>query len=565
MSEVPTTPNVESYTFHNREWEGYKQVRESFDHEVPGTFNIATYCCDRWAPGPDRVALFADGEDGKSLTYTYEQLRDITNRLANYFESKGLERGDRIGVNLPQKAETAMAHLAAWKMGAVSVPLSSLFGPEALSYRLEDSDAKAIVVDEMNVDVLREVKDDLDGLGTVLTVGDVNRESDETDFWAAQETVSPEYDTVVTDADENAIILYTSGTTGPPKGVLHAHRSLLGHLTGFVNGYCNLEIRESDVVWTPAEWAWIATVLGTMSPTFYHGLPLVANHSPGAFNPLEAFEVIERYNVSVTFMPPSALRMMMEVEDPAQRYELSSMRSIYSGGESLGEDVVDWARTVFEGAVVHEVYGQTEVNMVIEESTKLFPRREGSMGKRCPGREMRLLDPKEKDPVEVDTGEVGEISVRYKGDPVCFKEYWNKPGETDETIRQGWIRTGDLAREDEDGYLYFVSRMDDMIISSGYRIGPDEVEDTTASHPAVLNAGVIGVPDEKRGEIVKAFVELTADHQPDAGLKEEIQNYVKERLAKYEYPREIEFIDELPTTVTGKTRRTALREREGLV
>lgn len=564
MPEVPTIGDIEAYTFHEREWESYEQLRDSFTHTVPEQFNITRYCVDRWAPDKGRVALFSDGDNVDQQTYTYWQLRTITNALANYFESRGINRGDRIGVNLPQKPEAAMAHLAAWKMGAVSVPLSSLFGPEALSYRLDDAGAKAVVTDEMSIEAIREVKDDLDALETILTVGDVATMNGEVDFWTAQTGVSTSYDTVDTPADANAVILYTSGTTGPPKGVLHAHRSVLGHLSGIYSGYYNLQVHSSDVLWTPAEWAWIATVLGTLSTTLYNGLPLVAYRMAGGFDPITAFEIIENYGVSISFLPPTALRMMMQHTDTARRHNLDSIRVVYSGGESLGEDVADWANEVFAGAAVHEVYGQTEANVIVDECTTLFPRRESSMGKPCPGRTMKLLDPDETAPTEVEPGEVGEISLRVEDDPVVFKEYWNKPAKTAETIQNGWLRTGDLGREDDDGYVYFVSRKDDVIISAGYRIGPDEIEDAIASHPAVLNAGVIGIPDGERGEIPKAFVVLANGEQPTEELARELQSFVKERLAKYEYPREIEFIDELPMTVTGKTRRTALRDREGI-
>lgn len=562
MTDIPVVPDVGAYAYHKEHWSSYESLREAFNHEVPAQFNIAAYAVDRWAPDKGRVAIFAGGDTEPDRSFTFWDLQRVTNKLAAYFESKGLTRGDRIGVNLPQKPEAAIAHLAAWKMGAVSVPLSSLFGPDALGYRLADAGTKAVVTDEMSLDAVRAATNDLDTLETVLVVGSPELTAGERKFWAALDGQPPAYETVATDATDDAVILYTSGTTGPPKGVLHAHQSLLGHLAGLYSGYYNLEVKAGDILWTPAEWAWIATVLGTMPTTLYNGLPLVAYHMDGGFDPITAFEIIERYGVTISFMPPTALRLMMQHTEAADAYDLDTIRVLYSGGESLGEDVADWAADVFEGAVVHEVYGQTEANVIVDECTALFPRREDAMGKPCPGRDVKLLDPTQRDPVEVDVGEVGEISVRVEGDPVVFQEYWNQPAKTAETIQAGWLRTGDLARADEDGYLYFVSRKDDVIISAGYRIGPDEIEDTVASHPAVLNAGVIGVPDEARGEIPKAYVELADGYEPSADLAADLQAYVKDRLAKYEYPREIEFIDALPMTVTGKTRRTALRDRD---
>jgi acetyl-CoA synthetase len=562
MSDVPTVPDIEAYTFYEEEWESYDQLVESFEHEVPEQFNLATYLCDRWAKDKSKVALFGDGDGLEPETYTYWQLRNITNRLANYFRQQGIEEGDRIGIYIPQKPETAMAHIAAWKLGAISVPLSPLFGTEGLQYRLDDSGAKACIVDQEKLDTFRAVKDDLEELETVLTVDEENPESDETDFWAAQETVSREFETVQTDAEDAATILYTSGTTGDPKGVVHAHRFLLGSLPNFLVGYCNLELQDSDVFWTPADWAWIAGLFVTMAPTLYHGKPLLAYHRDGPFDAVETFDIIERYGISASFLPPTALRMMMQETEEARNYDLSSLRSISSGGESLGSDVSEWAEDVFDGAVVQEVYGQTESMYIVQEIQKLFPRREESMGKPGVGRdEVSLMDLETGEPT-VSVDEVGEIAIRYEDDPIVFKEYWQEPEKTAEVRNDGWHYTGDTGKRDADGYYYFVGRKDDVIISSGHRIGPDELENTIASHDAVVNVGVIGVPDEKRGTIPKAYVELAKGYEESDDPTEELQQYTKDKLAKHEYPREIEFVDELPLTVTGKVRRTELREWE---
>jgi acetyl-CoA synthetase len=256
--------------------------------------------------------------------------------------------------------------------------------------------------------------------------------------------------------------------------------------------------------------------------------------------------------------------MMMQETAAAADYDLTSMRSIWSGGESLGDEISEWAEDVFEGAVVQEVYGQTEAVNIVNEISELYPKREGALGKPSLGRrEVALFDAADRDE-RVGVGEVGEIAVRYEGDPECFKGYWNKPEKTAETVIDGWLFTGDLARRDEDGYYYFVGRNDDVIISSGYRIGPKEVEDVIAEHPAVVNVGVIGVPDEMRGEVPKAFVELGPSYDPSEELVAELKQRAKDQLANYEYPREIEFVDELPLTVTGKVQRTEIRKREGI-
>lgn len=565
MSNVPTVPDLAAYTFYQVEWADYDELVDSFEHDVPETFNLATYLCDRWAADESRVALYGDGAALEERVFTYRELRDITNRLANHLHAQGIQQGDRVGVFLPQLPETAMAHIAAWKLGAVTIPLSPLFGPEGLEYRLEDGGAKACIVDAQHVDTLRSVRDGLPDLETTLTVGDVEHRPGEADFWAVQESASAQFETVETDAEANAIILYTSGTTGDPKGVVHAHRFLLGSIPNFLVGMCDLDLRESDVFWTPADWAWIAGLFVTMAPTLYHGKPLLAYHRDGAFDAEETFELIDRYDISVTFLPPTALRMMMQETDAARAYDLSSLRSISSGGESLGADVSEWAEDLFDGAVVQEVYGQTEVMYIVQEIQQLFPRREESMGKPGIGRdEVVLLDLDTGDPLS-EPGKVGEIAIRYEDDPIVFKEYWKEPEKTEAVREGGWHYTGDTGKRDEDGYYYFVGRKDDVIISAGHRIGPDELENTVASHEAVVNVGVIGVPDEERGEVPKAFVELGAGYDPSDDLAAELKQYTKDTLAKHEYPREVEFVEALPLTVTGKVRRTDLREREGIV
>jgi acetyl-CoA synthetase len=460
----------------------------------------------------------------------------------------------------------------------VSVPLSTLFGPDALGYRLDDAGAVAAVVDASNVENVREARTALDALDTTLTVGDVDDHPDEVGLWDAIDDHSTEFETVDTDAEDDAIVIYTSGTTGDPKGVRHAHRMLLGHLPLFLTTFCNLDLREGDVFWTPAEWAWIASLFDVVFPGLYYGKPVVA-YRGGEFDPEVAFEVVERYGVTNFFGPPTALRMMMRVDD-TDRYALDSVRVVAGGGESLGQSIVDWAADTFDGgerpdgsraspeqrsggAVVHEGYGQTEANMLVGDCTALLEFREGKIGKAGPGHEVAIVDPDTAE-ATVAAGEIGEIALRYEGNPVCFKEYWGKPEKTAAKVQNGWLLTEDLGWLDEDGYLVFESRKDDVIISAGYRIGPTEIEESLAGHAAVADAAVIGVPDDERGEVPKAYVVLAAGAEPTDETRASLRDHVRERLAKYEYPRDIEFVEELPTTSTGKVRRASLREREGL-
>jgi len=554
------TPRLGAYHFYEEEWEDYDALRAGFDWEVPDRFNMAAYVCDRWADERGRVALFYEDEAGGTETLTFWQLRNAANRLANHLADAGVGRGDRVGVNAPQRPETVVAHLAAWKLGATSIPLSTLFGPDGLRYRLDDASAVAAVVDGSNVGAFREARADLAELHTALTL-DADPGSDETDFHDALDGSSREFDTVDTGSEDESLLIYTSGTTGDPKGVRHVQRVLLGHLPLFLTTFGNMELTDRDVFWTPSEWAWIASLFDVVFPALYYGRPVLA-YRGGQFDAETAFELIERYGVTNYFAPPTALRMMQQVEDPG-RFDVGSIRTIASGGESLGQSITEWADDVFAGAAVHEGYGQTEANMLVGDCTDLFESREGKIGLAGPGHEVSIVDPETAE-ATVPRGETGEIAVRYEGNPVCFTEYWNQPEKTDAKVRNGWLLTEDLGRMDEDGYVGFVGRTDDVIISAGYRIGPEEVEDSLASHPAVADAAVIGVPDEERGEVPKAFVVVAPGHEPGEGLIETLQAHVKDRLAKYEYPREIEFVEEMPTTTTGKVRRADLREREGL-
>jgi len=555
---------LDAYHFYEDDWDSYEGLREAFEWEVPERFNMAVYCCDRWAETDDeRVALYAEADDGTSETYTFAETRDVTNRLANYLREQGVERGDRVGVNAPQCPETVFGHLAAWKLGAVSVPLSTLFGPDAVAYRLSDCDAVAAVVDASNIENVREARDSLPGLDTVLTVGvdDPDTGAGEAGLWDAVADHDPTFEPVETAAEDDAIFIYTSGTTGDPKGVRHAHRMLLGHLPLFVTTFGNMRMAETDVFWTPAEWAWIASLFDVVFPGLYYGRPVVA-YDGGQFDPEEAFRIVETYDVTNFFAPPTALRMMMQVED-TDRFDADSLRTIASGGESLGQSIVDWAQDTFGGTAVHEGYGQTEANMLVGDCTALTEFREGYIGRAGPGHEVTIVDPDTAEPT-VDPGEVGEIALRYEGNPVCFVEYWNKPEKTERKVQNGWLLTEDLGTMDEDGYVAFKSRKDDVIISAGYRIGPEEVEDSVAGHEAVADAAVIGVPDDERGQVPKAFVVVASGLEADDDLRASIRQHVRDRLAKYEYPREIEFVDDLPKTATGKVRRKPLREREGL-
>ena len=401
-------PRLDAYHFYEEEWEDYETLRAAFDWEVPDRFNMAAYTCDRWADDRGRVALFYEDADGETGTYTFWQLRNAANRLANYLADAGVERGDRVGVNTPQRPETVVSHLAIWKLGATSIPLSTLFGPDGLRYRLEDGSAVAAVVDESNVEAFREARTELSDLQTVLTL-DTEPVGDEEDFHEALSGTSREFETVDTGAEDEGLLIYTSGTTGDPKGVRHVHRVLLGHLPLFVTTFGNMDLTDRDTFWTPSEWAWIASLFDVVFSALYYGRPVLA-YRGGQFDPETAFELIDRYGVTNYFAPPTALRMMQQVENP-DRFDVGSMRSIASGGESLGQTISEWADDVFDGAVVHEGYGQTEANMLVGDCTAMFESREGKVGLAGPGHEVAIVDPRTAE-TDVPHGETGEIAVR---------------------------------------------------------------------------------------------------------------------------------------------------------
>lgn len=543
-----------------RDWDSFDEIREAFEWEIPDTFNGARYLCDRWADGGDNVALYyEDHTIDETGELTYAELRDVTNQLANYLDDQGVSPGDRIAVNTPQKIETVIAHLAIWKTGAVSVPLSVLFGPDALEYRLSDSSSTICIVDASNLDTYRDVAPACEPLDQTLVVGDAEPEGSERRFWDAFEGYSTDYDPVNTAVSDTMLILYSSGTTGPPKGILQPHRCVIGHLPALATTFFNCELADDDVLWTPSEWAWGASI-STMFAALFYGKPIVAHETGESFDPERAFDVIDRYDITIPYFVPSALRMMMQVEDAADRFDLESVRVVPSAGESLGASIREWASETFE-ARIHELYGLSETfNFIIGDAAHMDPR-PGWMGYPLPGHRMAILDPETND--ELEGAAEGEIAL-HRGDPTLFQEYLNKPEKTNNAYSGDWFLTGDLGKRNESGRFKFLGRKDDLIISAGYRIGPEEIEDTLITHEAVADAGVIGIPDDERGEVPKAFIVLEGGFAPSDDLKDEISSYVGENLAAYEYPREIAFIDEMPRTTTGKVRRTSLRTREGI-
>jgi len=426
-----------------------------------------------------------------------------------------------------------------------------LFGKEALRYRLSDSAAKAVIVDADDVHKIHEIRDDLEALESILVVGG-KTQADEIEFDAALEQGSKNFKTARMKADDPAIIIYTSGTTGHPKGALHAHRYLLGHLTGFELSH-NFFPQRGDISWTPADWAWIGGLTDLLMPTWFYGMPVVAYRGK-RFDPEKTLALLAKYGVRNIFMPPTGLKMLRQVKNIRERFDVR-LRTIMSGGEALGAEVLNWAEEELN-VKINEIYGQTEVNYAIGNCAEIMAVRPGSMGKPYPGHIVDVIDDEGR---VLEPGQIGEIAFRHGADPVFFLGYWNNPRATREKYKGDWACSGDLGMKDEDGYFWFKGRKDDVIISSSYRIGPTEVEESLIRHPAVALAAVVGSPDQIRGSIVKAFVKLAAGYEASDRLATELQTFVKKNLAAHEYPREIEFIDDLPMTTTGKIKRRDLR------
>lgn len=532
--------------------ETYEEACENFEWNIPEDYNIIHDVLRKHDDPKGSVALFQAYPDGRRETYTFHDLDILSSKLANGLEGLGVEEGDRVAIMLPQKPANPLTHLASWKMGAISLPLSVLFGKDALKYRLKNSGAKIVVVDSSVRDTVNKVKEECPNLENIIEVD--GESGDAYKFEDMYEGESRHYEMPEMNQDTPGIIIYTSGSTGPPKGTLHTQGVWLGHCPAFYM-YFERNILGELVSWTPADWAWIGGLGDIVFTSWHYGRPIVG-YPMGKFNSEESYEIMEEFGVTGTFLPASAIRMMMEVDNPTEKYDLD-LEIIASGGESLTPEIYQWAEKEFEGLVVNEFYGQTEANLLVSNCHDWFDHQPGSTGKPVPGHKVGIVDS--------ETGEEkerGEIAVRHDNDPVIFKEYWKEPEKTENARIGDWHLTGDLGKRDEDGYIWFASRKDDVIITSGYRVGPGEVESVILEHEGAEHVAVIGVPDETRGEIIKAFVVVAKGVDDLEKLREEIQELVRDKLAKYEYPREVEFIDELPRTTTGKIQRTKLRELE---
>ena len=532
----------------------YEELQRLFRWRVPRRYNIAADVMDRHAAAQsERLALIFLDERRGERRYSFGAIAALANRFANVLASRGLARGDRLAVLLPQTPETAVAHLAAFKSGLISVPLFTLFGEDALEFRLNDSSAKALVTDAVGLEKVSSIRDRLPALQCVFATSGAGA-SGSLDFDAELARAKDSFTTVDTAADDPAVIIYTSGTTGNPKGALHAHRVLLGHLPGVEMPH-EFFPQPGDLFWTPADWAWIGGLFDVLLPAWHHAIPVLA-YRARKFDPEEAFAIMARQGVRNAFMPPTALKLMRQAGRGVGSGRLHP-RTIASGGETLGDELLEWGRATF-GVTINEFYGQTECNLVVGNNSALFPVRPGSMGRAVPGHSVEVVDPAG---LPLPPGEAGEIGVR-RPDPVMFLRYWNNEPATKAKYAGEYLLTGDTGRRDADGYFRFEGRADDVITSAGYRIGPGEIENCLMKHPAVALAAAVGVADPVRTEIVKAYLVLKPGLAGSTALAREIQDFVKTKLAAHEYPREVEFVPELPMTTTGKIMRRELRRRD---
>ncbi len=528
-------------------------TRDAFVWNIPDDYNIGVDISDRIAAKtPNDLAIIDVDQAGHVTEHSYAQLRDAANQIANLL-SHDMAPRDRIAVLLPQCMETAAAHIAITKMGCISLPLFTLFGPDALRHRLHDSGARAVITNAQGAATLATLQDGLPDLQMIYSIDGPG--ADARDLHALRADQPTTFTAAKTGADDPAILIYTSGTTGAPKGALHAHRVLLGHLPGVEMSH-DFFPQPGDRIWTPADWAWIGGLLDVLMPALHHGVPVVACRFR-KFTAQAAFDLIRTHDIRNAFLPPTALKLMrLDTPDIAV-----PMRSVASGGETLGKELIAWGRQVF-GTTINEFYGQTECNMIVSSCAALEPAEPGVMGFAVPGHVVGLIN--EDTGQLCPTGTEGSIAVRAP-DPVMFLEYWQDPAATAAKFiaidGEKWLLTGDKGRETPTGRLQFVGRDDDIISSGGYRIGPAEIEDCLLTHPAVQLAGVVGKPDPIRGAVVAAYIQLASGYAPSDTLARDIAHHVKTRLAAYEYPRVVRFIDAMPMTTTGKIIRADLRRR----
>jgi len=532
--------------------ESYEDICRKFSWQIPEYFNIADAVCDRWADDTTRIAMTHENLDGSVKNFTFAEIKRYSNQFANLLNCLGLEQGDRALVLLTQSPECAISHVACFKSGIVSCLASVLFGPDAIQHRLTSTNAKVCITNKANLSKVQNIRGACPSLEHVVVVDD-DSPSHALSLWRSIADQNDTFDNVETLSEDTAWISFTSGTTGQPKGVLMPHRILLGNKPLF-EYYYDYGPREGDTLWSPADWAWIAGLINILLVGWYSGCRVVSTDMEG-FNAEAAFRILGQHDITVSLLTPTVLKLMRQI-DSEESPELQ-LRVVLSGGEAVGKELALWADDRF-GLTISEGFGQTECNGMIGTNPRLMAVRHGSLGKAMPGSVCAIVD---DDGNEVERGVQGNIAIK-RPHPAMFSGYLNNPEATEGKFINDWMITGDLGEQDEDGFLWFHGRTDDVITSSGYRIGPTEIEDCLLKSPAVQLAAVIGVPDETRTELIKAFIVVSENTDPTDALAESLKELVRENLAKHEVPRSIEFVDSLPMTTTGKIMRRTLRDQE---
>ena len=529
--------------------DAYDRLCREFRWNTPAHFNFGA-AVDAFAADPNRVALLWEDQAGNRARLSFADIRDQSNRVANVLAALGIKRGDPVMIVLPRITLWQCVYIGALKVGAIVVPCVSMLREKDLVYRANHSGARAIIAGFDSVDLVGDLRSKCPMLKHYLLVG-----TSRTGWESIQEAMqgaSPEFQPVATRSDEPAICYYTSGTTKDPKAVLHGHAYTWAHQ---FTGSIWLGLKPGDRHWTTADTGWAKAAYGVLFGPWMNGVTTFMYN--GRFDPKRQFELLRRYRITSFCAPPTEYRMLVK-EDLASQ-ALPELRHCAGAGEPLNPEVIEVWRQHFN-LLIHDGYGQTETALVAANlpGTAIKP---GSMGRPFPGLDVRVIDENLK---EVATGETGQIAVRVTPGkpPSIMLEYWKNPAENAAVFQGDFYLTGDNAYRDGEGYLWFVGRADDLISSAGYRIGPFEVESALLEHPAVMESAVVASPDADRGSIVKAFVRLKPGADRSAALVIELQEHVKRITAPYKYPREIEFVDDLPKTVSGKIRRVELRDRE---
>lgn len=540
-----TTPNMQDYA----------ETYRDFKLDVPEHFNFAFDVVDKWAEDRTKLALISLDPAGENAQHhTFWDLKVQSNRFANVLKGLGVGKGTRTFVMLPRIPQWYVAMLGLMKVGAVPMPATTLCTPGDIEYRVNEAEATLAITDLENSDKVAEAAGNCPSLEHLLLVGDerkgwISYDEQMGQASTALENVEP------TRSDDPLLIYFTSGTVGYPKMVLHTHASYgLAHV---ITAKFWQDLKDTDLQWTLSDTGWAKAAYGKLFGQWTQGAAVLQHDAKGRFDPALTLKIVERYGVTCFCAPPTAYRMLV-LEDLA-KYDLGSLRHCTGAGEPLNPEVMKiWEDGT--GLTIYDGYGQTETVLLVG-NFRCLPVRPGSMGKPSPGFTVAIVD---EDGEELPYGQEGQIAVKVKPErPVgLLREYWKYPEGMEASFFGDWYLTGDKAYKDEDGYFWFVGRADDVIISAGYRIGPFEVESALIEHPAVAESAVVASPDPVRGDVVKAFVILTPGYVPSDELVVSIQDHVRQSTAPYKYPRVVEFVTELPKTISGKIRRVELRALE---